>query len=712
MQLAILLSAFLILSALISIARRPKFAGNASLRPGGKVSERIVKIEKQLCRKVEIVSKKLLREIKIFNKLKLVMPCRHGVPVIYSQYLGRLVLEPRWVLRDSDGIARLLYICAAANLYGRTVDTLVRRQLLKNMLYVFGFRDIIKKTRKLVLTQRSLFINKQARFKYLSSRFIFAQNRVDRPSYTVYENKKHYIDKVLPVECFETSLEKFSYFVSNDKFKYSLTHTSDTFFAVGEGKTIGLYVPDKVSFGSSICEKVNDLMVHATSEGNKYYVIHAKSKPEVTSIIGELKRRRGRMDYLLTADEAKEVAQIEAIFERAWMSCFVRGEGLKDKFTSACKYVPTLFLPTLSFTIEKPDDFFAVVDNFKLFRKIAQTGNSINVVFLYSSPNDEVREIIKAFIDKDEAKELISKGVFLFFVDRVQAEDKAVNYLSLMSEPPPKTRTYSASDQKDVEVVTHITNSYPITHTIYIRNTSKTAKTAKVRTPISVGSEIEGLPFGMPSICSRTGANLQVTSLKSGRSSNFKLPIGATVTDEFGRTIGEGETACNRVFVGCDVKLGAFEEKVLKIVKGEGGISRAGQKQTFLGSLENVMVKGDLRLQRIFEMNVTDGTDDKLCSALKESIRNFDISLFFALLAKRDTISSDVYAVIINRVIGIKLLRGKIQLMPCIAITGSFELCFSYKDMPYNFHVKQKGGGFTVNYGDTEHRNFLQVAVE
>jgi len=714
MQIAVLLSMILILVFWITRACRPRLMGFACLRAGGVAKDKIVKIERKLGNGIDSISQNFLREIRIFNKMRLVMPCRHGAPVMYSQFLGRLVLDPRWVVRSKDGIARLLYMCAAVNLYANLDDELVRRQLLKNCLYVFGSRDNIKKTRKVTHSQRKFHTHRQPRFKYIGGQFILARNRIDKPSYTFYNSRKHFADKLMPVQCFECKGlgGKFTHFVSRDKFAYNLTHTSDTFYAVGEGKAVGLYVPNKVAFGSSICEKTNDLNIYATTDSGRYYIIHGKSKQEITGIVGEIKRKRGQLDYLLTTDEAREIAQVETLFAQGWASRFVRGDGLKDKYTTACKYVPTLYLPTLVYSIDQPDDFFAVVDNFPIFKKIAATGNSINVVFMYSSMRDDIHEIIKTFADKQEAKSLISSGVFLFFIDRVKAMDKAVNYLSLMSQVPKKSKIRAKKNNKKVETTTHIGTSFPLTHTTYVRNTVKSMQTAHIRIPLNVGHELHGIQVPMPSICRRVGGNLHVTNVKTGRSASYKLPIGATVIDEFGRVIEDIEIACECVFVTCAVKLAPFEEKVFKIIKGEGGLSRTERKQTFLGNLENIQIKGDARLQRLFTLGLTDTTDEKLTTSLKEAIRDFNPSVFFDLLGCCDLLASDIYALVIERVVGIKLLRGKIQLAPCVAITGNFELCFTYKGTPYNFAVKSKGSGFIVNYGDTEYKNFLQVAVK
>jgi hypothetical protein len=711
MQTAIFVSAILVLVTVFFIATRSRYRGFSCLRATGEVKERITRIEKRLSCGAGLISKKLHREICIFNSMKLVMACRNKVPVLYSQFLGRLVIEPRWVIRGSDAFMRLLYVCAAVNLYANSCDPLVRRQIMKNCLYVFGQKDIIKSKRNFDLVCRKFTVHKGSRFKYLGGKFILEQNRTDSPSYCVYKARKHYADKLLPAQCFETNEERFSYLVSNDKFGYNLTHTADTFFAVGKNDAVGLYVPDKVTFGSSICERGNDLVIYASSENGKYYIINGKNKTEITATVAELKRRRGALDYLKTTQEAKESAQIEQLFERAWSSRFIHGERLKQKFSLACKFVPTLFLPSLVYTIDKPDDFFGVVDNFGALQKIAKTGNSINVIFLYSSYNDEVREIIKNFADKDVARELIAGGVFLFFVDRLGIDADALNYLSLMSELKLHAKDIQISNNKSVEVVINVSNSFPVTHTVYARNALKKPQGAVVGVPLDVGSELDGLTFGMPAICSRKGALLQVTSLKSGRSASYKLPNGANATDEFGREIGEGEIACEKVYISCSVSLSGFEEKTFKIIKGEGGLSRNERKQAFLGSLEDLHIKGDSKLQRLFEMEKTMDTDEKLVTNLKNAIKNAEKDVFFALLKNRDEITEDVYTLLIERVVGIKLLRGRIQLTPCIAFTGSFELSFTHKGTPYKFSVTERGGGFAVNYGGAEFKNFFELPV-
>jgi hypothetical protein len=122
------------------------------------------------------------------------------------------------------------------------------------------------------------------------------------------------------------------------------------------------------------------------------------------------------------------------LFKRASLSKFVSGEKLKQRMAVAMRYVPTLNLPTIVFDIVDADELFGVIDNFENFKKITQAGVNFNVIVMYSSQNDIVREFIGAFTDKGRAIELIRSGVFLFFIDKVSTHNDAIYYFSKMAD--------------------------------------------------------------------------------------------------------------------------------------------------------------------------------------------------------------------------------------------------------------------------------------
>ena len=757
MVFAVLLGFLMLAVAGWVFTRRSRYAGFACLRGGGVARERVVRLRQlKSGHRVENECKvfgKLNNEIKLFNKMHIVMPCRNGVAVHYINSLGNLVRNPRWVPKAGDGFAKLLYLYATANLMLRSGDALVRRQLIKNCLFVFG-RTVIKRSG---LALHPIYINlyahRQARYKFLNSKilggadFEIGGERFERRnavSYVTFYNKditvKHYVDKYLPVGCYHIKTDKdirFAITVGADKMKYNLSHTADTFVSVCEGRAVGVYVDGRAAFGSSICEKTDDMKVYVNFEGGinaKIFVVHGRNKAEVLQLVGDLKRRGGRLDYLCNAGEARDVRAIEGLFVTACDGKFVSGEGLREKFIAATKYVPTLFLPTLVYTIEEKQDFFDVVDRFEYFRRIARAGRNINVVFMYSGMNDNVRAIINAFVDKGEARGLIDAGVFLFFVDKVKSDAGAVNYLSLMAERACNEKRKKSgkdkysylfnkaeagnndcfTDNSAVVTARHVSNSFPVTHSVFVRNTASRGQSARVFIRIDVGAG------GYASVVAKRGAVVVVAGLKPGtRSCNFSLPTGAVVLTDGGDRVEKLETVCERFFVAVDVRLSAHEERVFKIVKNDGGLGRAERKQTFIGSIENLTVRAtDSRFEKLFAHKITDTDDgtrkaEELLSNIKSAVRNYDIDLFHVLLGRHNGVTTDIWAFLVSKVLGIKLVRGKVQLTPCIQITGDFELTFEHAGTPYNFTVKQHAGGaFTINYGEQEYTNFVQVAVK
>jgi len=97
---------------------------------------KIIKLKKLKLK--QRIFQKINHEIKIFNKMHLIMPSKKGVPLLYLKWLERLHAEPRRRVKSTDGFERLLYLCAAAKLYESSRDEPVRRQLLKNCWYVLG----------------------------------------------------------------------------------------------------------------------------------------------------------------------------------------------------------------------------------------------------------------------------------------------------------------------------------------------------------------------------------------------------------------------------------------------------------------------------------------------------------------------------------------------------------------------------------------------
>jgi len=554
-------------------------------------------------------------------------------------------------------------------------------------------------------------------------------------SYTVKHDGgaviKNYCDKTLPAECYEIrGRYRFAHNFGWDKFKCTVTHTTDTFFCQHADNVTAVFVSgEEVNFETSLAEKTSDQWVYINVGGTvreatgaqsaplgrpvKIFIIKTKTKLEATEAVREIKQRGCRFDYLLTADEIANNRMLEALYTRAYVSRFVTGENLAACYREASRYVPTLHLPTLVYTVEETQELFDILDAFNKFKQLVSACGNLNIVILYSSQNDIVRGHITAFTDRSEARDLIDTGVFLFFVDKVKIPNGAVYYLSRMQTTHPLGTPFIKggnscrfpsfmegwhADRRDgVVCETVVSNSYPITHTVIVNNTLAKAVRADVSVPLDLG--------GMR-VVSKKGSDITAAHLGNGKTSRYKLPAGAEISDN------GTEFVTDKLFVQINCKLAGFEEKIFKIIKNENVITAKQKKEQFIGSLVNITVKSSKReFSRLFELAVTDTHDEVLLSALKSAIRNFDSAVFFALLSKRDKLPADVFALIIEKVVGLKLLRGTVQLAPNVLLAGGFELSFEYGGRPYHFNVREKGSGFTVLHDGVEHTNFLQVSV-
>ena len=655
---------------------------------------------------------KINKEIKIFNKMKIVMPCRRGYAMEYLDCYKRLMQKPNSVFPGGDGIAKLFYAYACAKLFLRSDNQFVRKQMLKNCLYVFGAKTIVKKQGKAKLLDMKFYTHRQVAFKYLGSEILDGANfelrgqelcKRNSASYITYYNDdvsvKYYVARNMPAQCYEVTgtANTFSYIVGDDKMKFDLTHTADTFYASCKGQATAMFVNGRANFGSSLAEKCEELRIYAELQGNaKIFIIKGKTKSEVVRMVSQVKHSGCNVDYLFDSKERKIAREIEETYAMAERSKYVSGEDLRDKYVATNKIIPTLYLPTLVYNMQRVQDFFDVVDRAWLFERIACVGRNLNLVFLYSSQNDEIREIINAFVDKSEMKSLINAGVFVFFVDRIKESNPVVNFLNLMAEV--RKNPNKARKHKDIDVTSHIGNNFPITHSFFVRNTHSRTRSAKVDVHIDLGT---------PSVIWKDGAILHAVGLKNySKPYNYKIPTGGVVDIK-------NQLIATSFAITLDVKLAPHEEKVFKIVKNDGVPSRAEKKQAFIGSIEDLkIVSSDLRLTKLFASEIIDKqTDTKKLDMIKRAVSNYDKELFFVLL-RNHRIDSDLWTFLIEKVIGIKLVKGKIQLMPCVQITGDFELRFSYKGSPYKFMVKQSNSGFIINYLEKEFKNFAQLDVD
>ena len=410
---------------------------------------KIVKLSKLCAKRLgkSFIWHKINIEIKIFNKMNIIIPSRKGVPHSVIEWLGFLNTDPRKITKSRDSFERLMYLYAAASLYSSSKDQLVRRQLLKNCIYVFGLRDR-RVIRGFKLCLRKFYAVRQPAFKFLQgaafTRIIpRAKNIRFANSYAITNFNgteiKSYVDKVLPVECSEIN-------------------------------------------------------------GKQKFTFHTEKQRDSVGIADIIRSRGGRLDYLQTEQEIMHTRDLEYLYAKAYYSRFVIGEKLKECRIAAMRYVPTLDLPTLIYSVNDPLELFKVIDQFESFRQMARSGGRINVIVIWTSQDEVFKKYVAAFTNHRDVRTLIEHGVLLFFINKEKLHLDAMTYFLKMHEN-------------------------------------------KVHRMHGTGCAVD-LKFFC--IVARKNMSYCVVNLQSGTSKYKRLPANAVLTDEFGRVIERGREVVSR----------------------------------------------------------------------------------------------------------------------------------------------------------------------
>ena len=762
MELAIVLSAFKLVITILILRSRKITLGILNKRLGS--HERIARLP------VSKLSPKIRKEVRIFNRMRIVCPTTSRIPNQFISYMAALYENPRYVPQFIDAYERVIYLASATTLRDLVQDDFMKKQLEKNALYAFVARNFVKREvskARLSKSGRIFSAYYQSLFHFLAGERMAKVSDKGRffPSYTIADGAKNYVDRYLPVECFEVNGNIFKHELELEKLSCKVTHTSDCIYVVGDGVAIAIYCPNVKSFGTNlagcgenieivvnlgeqkqkfpswtrgagrnvnrriinrrdarvsradgVCDKLSSSIVDSSHTpplagypsslrgelDRKVFLVYGATKQETISTVHEIKARGNNLNYLLSREEQERHQKIANILQKAHIARFVTGEKLQQRFLETQRIVPTLRYPTLVYTLNAPSDFFFVVDNFDLFFEIARTKTNINIVFLYSSLHENMQNMIDAFSNREEARHLIERGIFIFFVDKATVSQDVVYYLTRMSKAKSKRMTFPITPtvaNKNIIVEYEISKSFPVKHSCFLLNNSKNAQRATLQFP---------LDFEKPVFILKKDNRLHVTT-PHGNESLYTLPNGAEVLTPSGK-LKEAEVVADKIVVLVKTSLEGHQEKPIEIIKNEGVMSVKERRQAFLGSLENIKVKSSNALGGILARPVC-SEEDCVLDGIKLAVKNLDEGLFYACFAGRDKISETVYAYILRKVIGIKLARGKISVAPIVAITGEFELSFQYKGTPFNFNIRMHKGGFAVKHNGQEYNNFLQVSV-
>jgi len=550
------------------------------------------------------IFKRTIREVILARRLKFNMQCERGIPKQYIEYLGKIYINPKYMPKFETGVERLLYLYAIMNLYIKTECLLTKRQLIKNAMIAFIVEVTKKRESKIKkIVQKKYYLTNQSQYKVMAGKSkskvvvkqslpnfeIFTDKKkislqaVATNSYINYHGKnlsvKHYIDKSLPIECYDIKSNinfKFALNTKKDKMKYSYSQTSDTyFFTCNSEKSAGavFVMCDKKEFGTSLAKRrISDLEIYVELDGiAKVFVIVGTCKQEVMATIQKIRETGGQLNYLQTKEEIINTKRIESLLESSHNSRYISGEGLRSKFLATCKVIPTMHLPTITYIIESQEDFFDIVDNFQYFGKLGEMGVSFNIALIYSSQNDVVREIINAFMNTKEVHKLIEIGIFMFFIDKITVQKDVIYYLCKIQESQFMNVLYTGmnhttSSNSKVMVSSSVSGNCL---SVFANNKSNKETITQVLVPLNIGREVENSLFLVPSVICRNGMKLKVTSQKTGHSYNIKLPAGCLVYDNLGKIIEDkgNEHSCDKIILKFEIKIKSYGEKIIDIKK-------------------------------------------------------------------------------------------------------------------------------------------------
>ncbi|MCL2569847.1 MAG: hypothetical protein FWE16_01415 [Firmicutes bacterium] len=602
MQLAILFGVFLVVVALfMHHTRRGRFSrtipSTCQLRTHDAIAR--IKIPIEFRNQSHYVFKKLIHEIKIFNAMRVVMPHTGRSITENLKILGRLHIDPKCNIPLEDPYTRLFYAYSSLTLHLREKDFIRRRQLLKNSLPIFVNQLFIKQIIKInkIITKR-YYPCPQPLYKLLGGEFLSRQSESNyeikvggakeilntqfSDSYILQYYKdilvKSYVDKHFPVKCFELKTNKKTKFIwktNMDKLELNMSQTADIFYYIchTSKRTFAIYVPDvKKMFGTNMTSRNPDLEIHITiGTDAKIYVVNGTSKAEVQSIIQKLTLADSRLDYLLNDTEINANKRIQNIITKMHNAKSITGEGLRKKYLATTKIIPTLYLPTLTYVVESQEDFFAIIDNFDNYERLASLKIQFNIIILFSSQNHVVREIIAAFTNTREVYDLINLGIFMFFVDKMTTHTHVVNFLSHMNAAQEESKrfiglTAPTSNHKKIIVATDEKNG---SQNIFVTSSLNKSMPTSIFIPMDISKSHEKSFFALPSVIKKQSGGIKITSQKTGHSYILQLQKGVKVYTSCGLPIDTQEYQTDKLIFVMETVLKPYEEKIFEIKKSK-----------------------------------------------------------------------------------------------------------------------------------------------
>lgn len=644
--------------------------------PHAPVKEQIVQLPLR-----GLTHQRLRHEVKIFNKMCLVLPTRQGVAVAYQEQLTALLREPTHQ-PGTDPYEKLFYGYACAVLLQKKPPVVVTRQLQKNLLFVFAPKRKIVQRRRVTLATTFDPWCLVPTYKIFDHEYLDPRQpdfRTEVPlSLSVNDSYLKYYHHDLVIRRYENFYEltavgtqKITLVVAADKSDYTCQINRGTItcknLTTGAVKTYTVR-GEQVRLGTSLCAATDALEIYLTWQGQATVSVNHGTK------------------QLLSPETVAWHRQAERIVTAAYHAKYIHGQKLRLRYQAAEKYVPSLRLLTRVVLVNEPDDFLHVWQDLTIYQRVATLFGGFNLVFVYPGVAPLVADLVAEMVTPEQRQACQQAQLLLYFVDRTVTDPDALYFLTRMAGDnfyaPPAMTTTTATLPKTFPYVKSLTVANPAPHPV----------TKQLIYP---------LVFTTPMIVTVDGSVLQAVGLYTGRISTYHLPTVYHQRDEFLTT---------HLNLPIKIKLQGFEQKQLTVTRMETTTRRRLRAKDLVAALSEIVVTTmDKNLNTIFVKPVNDGEDAATLHLVKLADKNVDRKILVAALGDKHALTADVWQYLLTKIIGVRLAGGKIYLAPNVNLLGEFTLSGVCHGEKFIFNTRKylpnNQSHATIPYGQKIERN-------
>lgn len=625
----------------------------------------------------KINNKKLRREIKIFNRLNLVMPTLDGVAVVYREQMRALLRDPSY-RPSADPYERLFYGYACYVLAQKNPSEVIQRQMWRKLNFLLAPKRKIVKQERVIWSRQFYNLYPVPIYKIFNDTY-FDPNEpgitINQPwqmvvhgSYVKYYNANFVIKRyahAYTLEAQETLTATIKVATDKNDFDCVVSRGVVTcrHLKTGESHTYAVR-GEKVRLATSMCAQVDALEIYVTWQG----------KAKISLDGGEAQ--------WLPRDQVISNQHLEAIVTQAHQAKYITGERLRIRYLSALKIVPSLENLTQVIIIQNENDFLKIWDCLVDYQKLARLFRGFNLVFIYSGAVTMVEDLVRSTATTEQVKNCHSNHLWLYFVDRTVTDPDALYFLMKMVQPshyvPLATTPPGLA----------ISKAWPYVKTLTVTNTLPQKMTRNLVVP---------LVFQRPVVVSAQGSILKVVSLVSGHVSHYVLPTVLKLTNEWLTT---------HVNVPLQVKLAGYETRQFTITRRESNLQKRFTKKDLATALREIQINtDDKKFDALFNKPIKEGEDLQLLSAVKVAYQNQDRKLLMAILGERHQVTVDVWQYLLTQFVGLRVRSNKIYLAPCVNVMGEFTVAFECRGQKYTFNTKKNLSGSAkfaiINYGNS-----------